>query len=97
MIAPTRLYDQVPTLTPDEAADLIVDAIIHRPARIATRLGVFGQVIHAVAPRVAQIIMNTSYRMFPDSSAALGKGNGKPVAPTADQVAFSQFMKGIHF
>ncbi len=97
MIAPTRLYDQVPTLTPDEAADLIVDAIIHRPVRIATRLGVFGQVIHAVAPRVAQIIMNTSYRMFPDSSAALGKGNGKPVAPTADQVAFSQFMKGIHF
>jgi NAD(P)-dependent dehydrogenase (short-subunit alcohol dehydrogenase family) len=97
MIAPTRLYDQVPTLTPDEAADLIVEAIIHRPVRIATRLGVFGQVIHAVAPRVAQIIMNTSYRMFPDSSAALGKGNGKPVAPTADQVAFSQFMKGIHF
>ncbi|BDI05511.1 SDR family oxidoreductase [Sphaerotilus microaerophilus] len=97
MIAPTRLYDQVPTLTPDEAADLIVDAIIHRPARIATRLGVFGQVIHAVAPRVAQIIMNTSYRMFPDSSASLGKGDGKPVTPTADQVAFSQFMKGIHF
>jgi hypothetical protein len=65
--------------------------------RIATRLGVFGQVLHAVAPRVAQIVMNTSYRMFPDSAAAQGKADGKPVKPTADQVAFSQFMKGIHF
>jgi len=97
MIAPTKLYDQVPTLTPEEAADLIVEAVIHRPVRIATRLGVFGQVLHAVAPRVAQVLMNTSYRMFPDSAAAQGQLEGKPAKPSADQVAFSQFMKGIHF
>ncbi len=97
MIAPAKLYDQVPTLTPDEAADLIVEAVIHRPVRIATRLGVFGQMLYAVAPHVAQIIMNTSYRMFPDTAAALGKEGGKPPAPSADQVAFSQIMKGIHF
>jgi NAD(P)-dependent dehydrogenase (short-subunit alcohol dehydrogenase family) len=97
MIAPTRLYDHVPTLTPDEAADLIVDAIIHRPVRIATRLGVFGQVLHAVAPRVAQIIMNTTFRMFPDSAAAQHTKEGLPAPPTADQIAFSQMMRGIHF
>jgi NAD(P)-dependent dehydrogenase (short-subunit alcohol dehydrogenase family) len=97
MIAPTRLYDHVPTLTPDEAADLIVDAIIHRPVRIATRLGVFGQVLHAVAPRVAQIIMNTTFRMFPDSAAAQHTKEGLPAPPTTDQIAFSQMMRGIHF
>jgi NAD(P)-dependent dehydrogenase (short-subunit alcohol dehydrogenase family) len=97
MIAPTKLYEHVPTLTPDEAADLIVDAIIHRPVRIATRLGVFGQVLHAVAPRVAQIIMNTTFRMFPDSSAAQHAKEGAPGPPTADQIAFSQMMRGIHF
>ena len=99
MIAPTKLYDQVPTLTPEDAADLIADAIIHRPVRIATRLGVFGQVLHAMAPRVAQIVMNTTFRMFPDSSAAKG-ATGTAVEPppqTADQVAFSQLMRGIHF
>jgi NAD(P)-dependent dehydrogenase (short-subunit alcohol dehydrogenase family) len=98
MIAPTKLYDQVPTLTPDEAGDMIVEAIVHRPVRIATRLGVFGQVLHAAAPRVAQIVMNTAYRMFPDSSAAQHKGTDAAApAPTADQIAFSQVMRGIHF
>ncbi|HQU77857.1 MAG TPA: SDR family oxidoreductase [Azonexus sp.] len=98
MIAPTKLYDQVPTLTPEEAAALICDAVIHRPVRVATRLGITGQVLHALVPRVAQIIMNTTFRMFPDSSAAKKKEAGLlPEIPSADQVAFQQFMRGIYF
>ena len=97
MIAPTKLYDHVPTLTPDDAADMIVDAIIHRQSRIATRLGIFGQVLHAIAPRIAQIVMNTTYRMFPDSTASQGKAGAPISPPSADQVAFSQIMRGIHF
>ncbi len=98
MIAPTKLYDAVPTLTPDEAADMICDAIIHKQVRIATRLGVTGQVLHALVPRVAQIIMNTTFRMFPDSSAAKKSEQALlPSMPSADQVAFQQFMRGIYF
>ena len=97
MIAPTKLYQNVPTLSPEEAADLVVEAIVHKPVRIATRLGIFGQVIHAFSPKVAQIIMNTSFRMFPDSTAASGQKEGAPAQPTADQIAFSQLMRGIHF
>ena len=97
MVAPTKIYEHVPMLTPDEAADLIVDAIVHRPVRIATRLGVAGQTLHAMAPRIAQIIMNTAYRMFPDSAAAQHKQDGGSVAPSADQIAFSQIMRGLHF
>ena len=96
MIAPTKLYDQVPTLTPDEAADMVVEAIIHQPVRIATRLGIFGALLHSLTPKVAQVVMNTSFRMFPDSSAAAHKPN-EPAQQTADQVAFSQIMRGIHF
>ena len=98
MIAPTKLYDHVPTLTPEEAADLICDAIVHKPVRVATRLGITGQVLHAVVPRVAQIIMNTTFRMFPDSGAAQHKAPGAlPSMPSADQIAFQQFMRGIYF
>ena len=98
MIAPTKIYDQVPTLTPEEAAALICDAIIHRQVRVATRLGIAGQVLHAVVPRAAQNIVNTTFRMFPDSSAAKEKKAGLiPEMPSADQVAFQQFMRGIHF
>jgi NAD(P)-dependent dehydrogenase (short-subunit alcohol dehydrogenase family) len=97
MIAPTKLYDQVPTLTPEEAADLVCDAIIHKQVRVATRMGITGEVLHALVPRVAQIIMNTTFRMFPDSDAAKKDAAALPSTPSADQVAFQQFMRGIHF
>jgi NAD(P)-dependent dehydrogenase (short-subunit alcohol dehydrogenase family) len=98
MIAPTKLYQNVPTLSPEEAADLIVRAIVYKPVRIATRLGIFGAVLHALAPRIAQIVMNTSFRMFPDSDAAKGPKDGeKAVKATADQIAFANLMRGIHF
>ena len=35
MIAPTRIYDASPTLTPDQAADLVYDAVIDRPEAVA--------------------------------------------------------------
>ena len=76
MIAPTNLYNNVPTLAPEEAADLVAQACIFKPVRIATRLGITGQLLHALMPRIARIAMNTSFRMFPDSSAAKGE---KPV------------------
>ena len=96
MIAPTQIYKNVPTLSPDEAADMIAQACIYKPVRIATRLGVTGQVLHAFVPRVAQIIMNTSFRMFPDSAAAKGEKGAKPqLSPEA--VAMQQMMRGIHF
>ena len=96
MIAPTKIYQNVPTLAPEEAADMIAQACIFKPVRIATRLGVTGQVMHALVPRVAQIVMNTSFRMFPDSSAAKGEKGAKPqLSPEA--VAMQQMMRGIHF
>ncbi len=96
MIAPTKIYQNVPTLAPEEAADLIAQACIFKPVRIATRLGVTGQVLHAFVPRVAQIVMNTSFRMFPDSSAAKGEKGAKPQL-SAEAVAMQQMMRGIHF
>lgn len=96
MIAPTKIYANVPTLAPEEAADLIADACVRKPVVIATRLGIFGQVLHALMPRVAQIVMNTSFRMFPDSEAAKGEKGAKPqLSPEA--VAMQQMMRGIHF
>ncbi|HEY3048003.1 MAG TPA: SDR family oxidoreductase [Polaromonas sp.] len=96
MIAPTNLYNNVPTLSPEEAADMVAQACIFKPVRIATRLGITGQVMHALVPRIAQIAMNTSFRMFPDSSAAKGDKAGKSQL-SAEAVAMQQMMRGIHF
>ena len=100
MIAPTGLYNNVPTLSPEEAADMIAQACIFKPVRVATRLGITGQLLHALLPRVAQIAMNTSFRMFPDSGAARGaKPGDKPVKQhlSHEAIAMQQMMRGIHF
>jgi NAD(P)-dependent dehydrogenase (short-subunit alcohol dehydrogenase family) len=96
MIAPTTLYNNVPTLAPDDAADLIAQACIGHPVRIATRLGITGELLYAVAPRVAQIVMNTTFRMFPDSAAAKGE-KARAQQLSAEAVALQQLMSGIHF
>lgn len=96
MIAPTKIYNNVPTLSPEEAADLVAEACVAKPVRIATRLGIAGQLLHAVAPRVAQIVMNTSFRMFPDSPAAKGEKGARPQL-SAEALALQQMMRGIHF
>ncbi|RBP02706.1 short-subunit dehydrogenase [Roseiarcus fermentans] len=95
MIAPTKLYQHVPTLDTDEAAALVVDAIVDRPARVATRLGLFGKALHAIAPSMGRIVLNTAFRMFPESAAARGEQGGE-AAPSADQIAFTQLLKGLH-
>jgi len=97
MIAPTKIYESVPTLSPEEAAGLVVDAIVHRPVRIATRLGIFGAVAHAVAPKLTQVLLNTAYNMFPDSTAAQGRKSAEPQPLTAEQMAFAQITQGIHW
>ena len=96
MIAPTNIYKNVPTLAPEEAADMVAQACIDKPVRIATRMGISGELLHAVAPRIAQIVMNTTFRMFPDSAAAKGDKSAKP-ALSAEAVAMQQMMRGIHF
>jgi NAD(P)-dependent dehydrogenase (short-subunit alcohol dehydrogenase family) len=96
MIAPTAIYKNVPTLSPEEAADIVAQACISKPVRIATRLGIVGELLHALAPRIAQISMNTTFRMFPDSSAAKGDKAAKPQL-SAEAVAMQQLMRGIHF
>jgi hypothetical protein len=75
---------------------MIARACVDKPVRIATRLGVTGEVLHALAPRIAQIVMNTSFRMFPDSDAAKGEKGGRPQL-SAEALAMQQMMRGIHF
>jgi NAD(P)-dependent dehydrogenase (short-subunit alcohol dehydrogenase family) len=96
MIGPTKIYDSVPTLSTTEAAQLVADAIIYRPKRIATRLGIAAEVVHAITPKFGEIIMNTGFRMFPDSAAAKGATDEKPKVSN-EQVAFAALMRGIHW
>jgi short-subunit dehydrogenase len=96
MIAPTGLYNNVPVLAPEDAAMMIAEACVEKPVRIATRLGITGELLHALVPRVAQIVMNSTFRMFPDSAAAKGDKD-KKYQPSPEAIAMQQMMRGIHF
>jgi short-subunit dehydrogenase len=98
MIAPTRMYDVFPAITPEEAADMIAKAIVGKPKKVATRLGTFGELLYAVAPKASDKILNTAYGLFPESQAAKGKGEEAPDrAPTTEALAFAHLMKGVHW
>jgi thioester reductase-like protein len=101
MIAPTSIYDAFPTLSPAEAAQMICDAIIDKPKRSATRLGTFGEILYAVSPKSVDLIMNTAYKIFPDSKAAKGKKDegedGKKEEMSTEAIAMAYLMKGVHF
>jgi NAD(P)-dependent dehydrogenase (short-subunit alcohol dehydrogenase family) len=98
MIAPTKLYDHFPTISPDEAADLICEAMRSRPKEINTRLGTAGEVLHALAPKVMDQILHVAYKVFPDSAAS--KGEKDPAAAeqaNMEQLAMAKIMKGVHW
>ncbi len=57
MIAPTKAYDGLPALTPDEAADWMVTAARTRPVRIAPRMAVTAKALDTVAPGLLNALM----------------------------------------
>jgi hypothetical protein len=111
MIAPTSIYDAFPTLTPEEAGQMICDAIIDKPKRVATKLGNFGQILYSVSPKTVDLIMNQAYKIFPDSKAAKGEkdkagaGEGKADGDgkkddsqmSTEAIAMAYLMRGVHF
>jgi NAD(P)-dependent dehydrogenase (short-subunit alcohol dehydrogenase family) len=104
MIAPTKLYNRFPTITPEKAADMIGEAIVHRPKRIATPLGTLGQLLYAINPRSMDYVLNTAYQLFPDSRAARGEkkeperdGAVPSEEASREQVAFAYLMRGVHW
>jgi short-subunit dehydrogenase len=99
MIAPTKMYDAFPTITPDEAAEMICEAIISRPKKVATRLGNFGELLYAISPKSSDAILNTAYKLFPDSKAARGEKekSAEKEEASSEQVAFAYLMRGIHW
>jgi hypothetical protein len=110
MIAPTSIYDAFPTLSPEEAGQMVCDAIIDKPKRVATKLGTFGQILYAVSPKTVDLIMNQAYKIFPDSKAAKGEKDGKSGDGAAKEdgkkkdsemsteaIAMAYLMRGVHF
>jgi hypothetical protein len=57
MIEPTKEYDGLPALTPDEAAEWMITAARMRPVRIAPRMALAAQALDTMSPTLVNAVM----------------------------------------
>ncbi|WP_320669152.1 SDR family NAD(P)-dependent oxidoreductase [Patulibacter defluvii] len=62
MIEPTAAFADAPAQTPDDAARLVLEAIVTSPARLTTRMGAALAVMVAVAPTATDALLHAAYR-----------------------------------
>jgi thioester reductase-like protein len=96
MIAPTKMYDAFPTLSPEEAADMICEALRSRPKEMGTRLGKFGEVAYTLSPGAVDRLLHLAYRVFPDSAASKGQSDVEEHV-SFEQIAMATLTRGVHW
>jgi NAD(P)-dependent dehydrogenase (short-subunit alcohol dehydrogenase family) len=96
MIRPTKIYDAFPAKSPDQAAEMVMDALRDRPKHIGTPTGLAIQLAYAFAPGFVDAIAYQGYRVFPDSTGRvkIGKGDRKLSAAAA---ALARLTRGFHW
>lgn len=93
MIAPTKIYNYIPTLSTEQAADLIVEAIIKRPKNISTHLGKIAALSYTLVPSLNNTLMSIGFRLFPSSTASVGKKEKLNLI----QRAYAKLFPGEHW
>jgi thioester reductase-like protein len=96
MIAPTKMYDAFPTLSPEEAADMICEALRGRPKEMGTWMGKFGEVAYTLSPSAVDRLLHLAYRIFPDSAASKGHADVEERA-SFEQIAMATLTRGVHW
>jgi NAD(P)-dependent dehydrogenase (short-subunit alcohol dehydrogenase family) len=98
MIAPTRIYDSFPTITPAQAADMVIRAMKVRPHEVSTRLGTIGELGHALAPKAMFRVLHLGYRVFPDDARrGVGEDEGDDGSTPQEQLLLARVLRGIHW
>jgi short-subunit dehydrogenase/thioester reductase-like protein len=97
MIAPTKMYDRFPTISPAQAADVVIKALVEKPHEINTLSGTVGALAHTLVPKTAFRVLNLAYHVFPDSAAAKGTAGAEPGKSENEQQMMARLFKGVHW
>ncbi len=99
MIAPTGMYKNFPTSSPEEAAEMVASAILTRQPEVSTKLGKIGETVNTVSPGLLQLVMTGAYHLFPETAPRDGQRaqgvEDEEISVEAATMAF--LMRGIHF
>ena len=97
MIAPTKMYDRFPAITPAQAASKVIKALVDKPHEINTKTGQLGSLAHTLAPKTAFRVLHVAYQVFPDSTAARGDNPDARTERVSVQKALSRAFRGVHW
>jgi len=97
MIEATTIYQRFPVLTPDQAADVLCEAIIHRPRRVSPPFGQLAAFADAMSPAIMDRVRNQGFQLFDDSAAARGEKDSKPQEVSPRARAFAEVTRGVHW
>ena len=98
MIAPTGIYRSFPTIDTDQAAEMVLQAILSRPPEVSTRLGKLGEAVDTLSPALLSLVMTGAYHAFPDTAGRDGPRPGADEAEmSVEAAAMAYLMRGIHF
>ncbi len=97
MIEATTIYQRFPVLTPDDAADVLCEAIVRRPRRVSPPFGQIASFADAMSPMIMDRVRNQGFRLFEDSAAARGQKDGRDQEVGAQARAFAELTRGVHW
>ena len=98
MIAPTGIYKNFPTIDTDQAAEMVLQAILSRPPEVSTRLGKLGEAVDTLSPGLLSFVMTGAYHAFPDTRAKEPDGERpEEEEMSVEAAAMAYLLRGIHF
>jgi short-subunit dehydrogenase len=68
MIAPTKEYLDMPSLSPEQAADIVLRALVTHEAQLGTRFARLFSLAQLVAPEAVERLLGAGYRLLASSS-----------------------------
>jgi NAD(P)-dependent dehydrogenase (short-subunit alcohol dehydrogenase family) len=98
MIAPTGMYENFPTIDTNQAAEMVMQALLSRPPEVSTRLGKLGEAVDTLSPGLLHLVMTGAYHAFPET--APGRDGGSEAGEeemSTEAAAMAYLMRGIHF
>ena len=102
MIAPTKMYEKFPTISPAQAGDIVIKALVEKPEAINTLSGQMGAAMHIAAPKTAHKVLNLAYNAFPDSAAARAHAESSDTAHSGSETSsqkemVARLLKGLRW
>jgi NAD(P)-dependent dehydrogenase (short-subunit alcohol dehydrogenase family) len=97
MIAPTGMYENFPTIDTNQAAEMVMQALLSRPPEVSTRLGKLGEAVDTLSPGLLHLVMTGAYHAFPETAPRRDGETEAGEEISTEAAAMAYLMRGIHF